>query len=199
MTHDELTLILRSGDRPVPLPFEIDGRIRAAMHAELDEALDTGADIVVLDRNETRRTQPGRIRWLAAAAIPIVVGIGGFLLANDPESETATEPPRPYLVACLHFIQSTTLADHPWPDVLSSIDAGQPLPGNYLDDLANAIDQLLENPGVAPVAPDLRAAADQARSNTSDVGLIAVNLQAAGDTLRQTTGIPCLTETSSDP
>lgn len=200
MNDDELTSILRRGEAHVGLPADFAGRVQADMHHELDRTLGHDAAVLPLQFSATPPTRRKRPLIQVAAAL-LLIGAAGLLLSRRDavvdETTPAQEVPRstqqPYLVACLDFIESTTIDDEPWKDVLTNPAAIQT---GYTATLATSIDQLLAaNPAAGIATPELRAASIEARSADPDLELIVQQLESVQDTLHDETGIECLTAT----
>lgn len=197
MNDDELTTILRRGENHIGLPDDFADRVQADMHHELDRTLGGDAAVISLQLSPPPPTRRKRPLLQVAAALLLIAGAGLLLSQRDavvnettPAQETPRSPQQPYLAACLDFIDSTTIDDEPWNDILTNRAS---IPTGYLKTLATSIDQLLAtNPGPRSAAPQLRAAALEARSVDPDPEPIAQLLESVQDTLYTETGIECL-------
>ena len=207
MNDNDLKQILRRGGGRQELPGDVADRAQADMHEELDRTLGTDDAVISLHVSPPSPARRPRFLVRVAAAVLLVAATGGLLLSQrgpedneaDPAQEVPPPPPpqQPYLVACLGFIDSTTIDERPWHDVLATSVAT--IPTGYPAVVAKAIDKLLAtSPEIRTAASQLQAAAVEARSADPDLDLIIRQLESAQDILFEETLVRCLTASNPD-
>ncbi len=208
MNDNDVRGLLAGIDRPVEPPADVSERVRAAIAAELRQPVETQERPTTLDLGQmseegrsTRHREPQRPRWLAAAAIILLVaGIAAIALhgptnptnpSDQPVTTTNDNRTVPFLRACLDLRTAVQADGQPTNVFSEELDPTTPDGRRYLDELATALDDLARTPTGAPLEAQLRAAATEARSADPDLTTLTERLDTLAQETTELVGINC--------